>query len=160
MDRFAQKKANVATLIDEIKSTKIRPENINDWLEINHSSPIREGTPLVNLLRRSDLSFESLLTHESFKNIKDGYTTEELEQVEIIVKYESYIEKERLMVDKMKTMEDLQIPTNFDYDKIKTLSTESRIKLKAIKPETIGQASRISGVSASDVSILLLFMGR
>ena len=160
MDRFVQKKSNVATLMNKIKTIKIRPENINDWLENNQSSPIREGTPLVNLLRRSDLSFEALLTNEHFKEIKNGYTIEELEQVEIIVKYESYIEKERLMVDKMKTMEDLAIPANFDYDKIKTLSTESRIKLKAIRPETIGQASRISGVSASDVSILLLFMGR
>ena len=160
MDRFVQKKSNVATLMNEIKTIKIRPENINDWLENNQSSPIREGTPLVNLLRRSDLSFEALLTNENFKEIKNGYSNEELEQVEIIVKYESYIEKERLMVDKMKTMEDLAIPASFDYDKIKTLSTESRIKLKAIRPETIGQASRISGVSASDVSILLLFMGR
>jgi tRNA uridine 5-carboxymethylaminomethyl modification enzyme len=160
MDRFVQKKSNVAALMNEIKTIKIRPENINDWLENNQSSPIREGTPLVNLLRRSDLSFEALLTHENFKEIKNGYSNEELEQVEIIVKYESYIEKERLMVDKMKTMEDLAIPASFDYDKIKTLSTESRIKLKAIRPETIGQASRISGVSASDVSILLLFMGR
>ena len=160
MDRFVQKKSNVAALMSEIKTIKIRPENINDWLENNQSSPIREGTPLVNLLRRSDLSFEALLTNEHFKEIKNGYTNEELEQVEIIVKYESYIEKERLMVDKMKTMEDLAIPASFDYDKIKTLSTESRIKLKAIRPETIGQASRISGVSASDVSILLLFMGR
>jgi tRNA uridine 5-carboxymethylaminomethyl modification enzyme len=160
MDRFVQKKSNVAALMNDIKTIKIRPENINDWLENNQSSPIREGTPLVNLLRRSDLSFEALLTHENFKEIKNGYSNEELEQVEIIVKYESYIEKERLMVDKMKTMEDLAIPASFDYDKIKTLSTESRIKLKAIRPETIGQASRISGVSASDVSILLLFMGR
>jgi len=160
MDRFVQKKSNVAALMNEIKTIKIRPENINDWLENNQSSPIREGTPLVNLLRRSDLSFETLLTNENFKDLRSGYTNEELEQVEIIVKYESYIEKERLMVDKMKTMEDLSIPANFDYDKIKTLSTESRIKLKAIRPETIGQASRISGVSASDVSILLLFMGR
>ena len=160
MDRFVQKKSNVAALMNEIKTIKIRPENINDWLENNQSSPIREGTPLVNLLRRSDLSFEALLTNENFKEIKNGYSNEELEQVEIIVKYESYIEKERLMVDKMKTMEDLAIPASFDYDKIKTLSTESRIKLKAIRPETIGQASRISGVSASDVSILLLFMGR
>ncbi len=160
MDRFVQKKSKVAALLNEIKSTKIRPENINDWLENNQSSPIREGTPLINLLRRSDLSFEALLTHDHLKEIKKGYTNEELEQVEIIVKYESYIEKEKLMVDKMKTMEDLAIPANFDYDKIKTLSTESRIKLKSIRPQTIGQASRISGVSASDVSILLLFMGR
>ena len=106
------------------------------------------------------ICFEQLLTHESGKEIKSRYSQEVIEQVEIVVKYESYIEKERLMVDKMKSMEDLSIPANFDYDKIKTLSTESRIKLKSILPQTIGQASRISGVSASDISILLLFMGR
>lgn len=160
MQRFLQKKEKVAKLIHEIKAIKIRPEEINDWLEKNQTSPIREGTPLLNLLRRSDLSFETLLTNENFSPLRNSYSQEEIEQVEIVIKYESYIEKERLMVDKMKTMQGLSIPALFDYDKIKTLSTESRIKLKSIRPETIGQASRISGVSASDVSILLLFMGR
>jgi tRNA uridine 5-carboxymethylaminomethyl modification enzyme len=160
MQRFLQKKEKVAKLIHEIKAIKIRPEEINDWLEKNQTSPIREGTPLLNLLRRSDLSFETLLTNENFRPLRNSYSQEEIEQVEIVIKYESYIEKERLMVDKMKTMQGLSIPALFDYDKIKTLSTESRIKLKSIRPETIGQASRISGVSASDVSILLLFMGR
>ena len=108
----------------------------------------------------STLVFDQILQHEIGQSIKATYSQEVLEQVEIIVKYESYIEKERLMVNKMKSMEDLAIPATFDYDKIKTLSTESRIKLKSIRPQTIGQASRISGVSAADVSILLLFMGR
>lgn len=160
MNRFAEKKDKVNKLINEIKTTKIKPDEINDWLEINQTSPIREGTQLINLLRRSDLSFNTLLTNEHFSFVRNSYSQEEIEQAEIIVKYESYIKKERLMVDKMKTMEDLSIPPQFDYDKIKTLSTESRIKLKAIRPQTLGQASRISGVSASDVSILLLFMGR
>lgn len=160
MNRFAEKKDKVDKLINEIKTTKIKPDEINDWLEINQTSPIREGTQLINLLRRSDLSFNTLLTNEHFSFVRNSYSQEEIEQAEIIVKYESYIKKERLMVDKMKTMEDLSIPPQFDYDKIKTLSTESRIKLKAIRPQTLGQASRISGVSASDVSILLLFMGR
>jgi tRNA uridine 5-carboxymethylaminomethyl modification enzyme len=160
VDRYHEKKSAVADLTAEIKALKIKPEEINSWLENQGSSQIREGTPLLNLLKRSDLSFDQLLTHESGKEIKAQYSQEVIEQVEIVVKYESYIEKERLMVNKMKNMEDLGIPANFDYDKIKTLSTESRIKLKSIRPQTIGQASRISGVSASDVSILLLFMGR
>ncbi len=159
-DTFQNKKQKVNQLIEELKSTKLKPTEANPWLESIGASTIREGAPLINFLKRSDLTFEHLMQHESIAPIVKKYSAEEVEQVEIIIKYESYIDKERKMVDKMKAMEDLQIPSNFDYDKIKTLSTESRIKLKNIKPQTIGQASRISGVSASDISILLLFMGR
>ena len=159
-NKFQEKKAQVAALTEEIKNTKVKPTEVNDWLEQEGSATLKEGAPIVNLLRRSDLSFERIATHPSVEPIVRNYSQEVREQVEILVKYESYIEKERLMVDKMRSMEDLSIPANFDYDKIKTLSTESRIKLKSILPQTIGQASRISGVSASDVSILLLFMGR
>jgi tRNA uridine 5-carboxymethylaminomethyl modification enzyme len=159
-NRFQEKKAQVAALTEEIKNTKVKPTEVNDWLEQEGSASLKEGAPIVNLLRRSDLSFDRIATHPSIEPIVRNYSQEVREQVEILVKYESYIEKERLMVDKMRSMEDLSIPANFDYDKIKTLSTESRIKLKSILPQTIGQASRISGVSASDVSILLLFMGR
>ncbi len=159
-NKFQQKKAQVAALTEEIKTTKVKPTDVNDWLEQEGSATLKEGAPIVNLLRRSDLSFDRIATHPSVEPIVRNYSQEVREQVEILVKYESYIEKKRLMVDKMKSMEDLAIPANFDYDKIKTLSTESRIKLKSILPQTIGQASRISGVSASDVSILLLFMGR
>lgn len=159
-NKFQEKKAQVEALTEEIKNTKVKPSEVNDWLEKEGSATLKEGAPIVNLLRRSDLSFDRIATHPSVEPIVSNYSQEVREQVEILVKYESYIEKERLMVDKMKSMEDLAIPANFDYDKIKTLSTESRVKLKSILPQTIGQASRISGVSASDVSILLLFMGR
>lgn len=160
LDTYLNKKDQVAALIETIQTTKVKPAEINDWLQSQGTATLKEGAPLINLLKRSDLSFEQILQHEIGQNIKATYSQEVIEQVEIIVKYESYIEKERLMVNKMKSMEDLAIPANFDYDKIKTLSTESRIKLKSIRPQTIGQASRISGVSAADVSILLLFMGR
>jgi tRNA uridine 5-carboxymethylaminomethyl modification enzyme len=160
LDVYLEKKQQVTELLHEIKTLKIKPQEINDWLETQGTASIKEGTPVVNLLKRSDVSFEQLLKHSSVSNLKEKYEEEVLEQVEIIVKYESYIAKEKIMVNKMKSMEDLHIPDNYDYDKIKTLSTESRIKLKAIRPQTIGQASRISGVSASDISILLLFMGR
>ncbi len=160
LDTYLNKKDQVAALIETIQTTKVKPAEINDWLQSQGTATLKEGAPLINLLKRSDLSFEQILQHEIGQSIKATYSQEVIEQVEIIVKYESYIEKERLMVNKMKSMEDLAIPANFDYDKIKTLSTESRIKLKSIRPQTIGQASRISGVSAADVSILLLFMGR
>lgn len=160
LDTYLNKKDQVAALIETIQTTKVKPAEMNDWLQSQGTATLKEGAPLINLLKRSDLSFEQILQHEIGQSIKATYTQEVIEQVEIIVKYESYIEKERLMVNKMKSMEDLAIPANFDYDKIKTLSTESRIKLKSIRPQTIGQASRISGVSAADVSILLLFMGR
>lgn len=159
-DTFQHKKQQVENLIQELKTIKLKPAEANPWLESIGATTIREGAPLINFLKRSDLNFDHLIQHELVAPIIKKYTAEEIEQAEIIVKYESYIDKERKMVDKMKAMEDLQIPGNFDYDKIKTLSTESRIKLKQIKPQTIGQASRISGVSASDISILLLFMGR
>ncbi len=160
LDTYLNKKEQVAALIGTIQTTKVKPAEINDWLQSQGTATLKEGAPLINLLKRSDLSFEQILQHEIGQSIKAEYTQDVIEQVEIIVKYESYIEKERLMVNKMKSMEDLAIPSSFDYDKIKTLSTESRIKLKSIRPQTIGQASRISGVSAADVSILLLFMGR
>ena len=160
LDTYLNKKDQVAALIETIQTTKVKPAEMNDWLQSQGTATLKEGAPLINLLKRSDLSFEQILQHEIGQSIKASYSQEVIEQVEIIVKYESYIEKERLMVNKMKSMEDLAIPANFDYDKIKTLSTESRIKLKSIRPQTIGQASRISGVSAADVSILLLFMGR
>ena len=159
-DTFQQKKQHVAQLIEELQVTKLKPAEANPWLENIGVSTIREGAPLINFLKRSDLTMEHLMQHETIAPIVKKYAADEIEQVEIVVKYESYIDKERKMVEKMKAMEDLSIPSNFDYDKIKTLSTESRIKLKNIKPQTIGQASRISGVSASDISILLLFMGR
>ncbi len=159
-ETFQEKKKDVESLIETLKTTKLKPAEANPWLESIGVSTIREGAPIINFLRRSDLSFEQLMQHELIAPLMKPYSAEVVEQTEIIIKYESYIEKERKMVDKMKAMEDLQIPANFDYDKIKTLSTESRIKLKNIKPQTIGQASRISGVSASDISILLLFMGR
>ena len=160
LDTYLNKKDQVAALIETVQTTKVKPAEINDWLQSQGTATLKEGAPLINLLKRSDLSFEQILQHEIGQSIKATYSQEVIEQVEIIVKYESYIEKERLMVNKMKSMEDLAIPASFDYDKIKTLSTESRIKLKSIRPQTIGQASRISGVSAADVSILLLFMGR
>ncbi|WP_431217850.1 hypothetical protein ACQ86N_44770 [Puia sp. P3] len=94
------------------------------------------------------------------KEALNGYNTETLEQAEIQVKYDVYIEKEKELVAKMAQLEDLLIPENFNYDRISSLSNEALQKFKKIKPRTLGQASRISGVNPSDVQILMVFMGR
>ena len=90
----------------------------------------------------------------------DQYSEEILEQVEITIKYESYVDREQKLVEKIESLEDFRIWPDFDYDKVKALSSEAREKLKKIKPETIGQVSRISGVSPADVSILTIYMGK
>ena len=88
------------------------------------------------------------------------YYSEIVEEVEILIKYESYIEKEKEIADKMNRLEDITLPSNFDFNKLSSLSSEAREKLSKIRPETLGQASRISGVSPSDISVLLVYLGR
>ncbi|MFD1816067.1 tRNA uridine 5-carboxymethylaminomethyl modification enzyme [Pseudarcicella hirudinis] len=148
-------------LTEELKIKKVKPDEVNNILESLGTSTLREGTSLLNLLKRPNIGIEELktLTPEVEELIRN-YSTEILEQVEINVKYESYIEKEQLMVEKVSRLENLLIPESFDYSKLTTISIEGRQKLAKIKPATIGQASRISGVSASDVSVLMVYMGR
>lgn len=148
-------------LTEELKIKKVKPDEVNSILESLGTSTLREGTSLLNLLKRPNIGIEELktLTPEVDELIRN-YSPEILEQVEINVKYESYIEKEQLMVEKVSRLENLLIPESFDYSKLTTISIEGRQKLAKIKPATIGQASRISGVSASDVSVLMVYMGR
>ena len=122
---------------------------------------MREKVSLWNLLRRPNIEIPHLRTlTEETEVLFSKYSDDVLEQVEINVKYESYIEKEQLMVDKLRRLENLNIPTEFDYMKLKTISIEGRQKLTKIRPQTIGMASRISGVSVSDISVLMVYIGR
>ena len=115
----------------------------------------------MNLLRRPNVTLAEIKNlSDEISEYLDQYTEETLEQAEINIKYESYIEKEQQMVDKMQKLEDLAIPADFDYGKLSAISIEGRQKLSKIRPATIGQASRISGVSPSDISVLLIYMGR
>ena len=117
------------------------------------------GSHLV--LKRPDIEIEDVKKlNPSFAEFLNRFDEESAEQAMIKVKYESYIEKERLMGEKMSKLEDLEIITNFDYDRVSALSFEGRQKLKKLRPQTLGQASRISGVSPSDVSVLLIYLGR
>ena len=148
-------------LIEKIKILKVNPNEVNEKLESFGTAALREKVSLWNLLRRPNIEIPHLrtLTKET-EVLFSKYSDDVLEQVEINVKYESYIEKEQLMVDKLRRLENLNIPTEFDYMKLKTISIEGRQKLTKIRPQTIGMASRISGVSVSDISVLMVYIGR
>ena len=148
-------------LIESIKLLKVNPNEVNEKLENFGTAILKERVSIWNLLRRPNIEISHLrtLTQET-ETLFSKYTNEVLEQAEIIVKYESYIEKEQLMVNKLQRLENLNIPIEFDYMKLKTISIEGRQKLTKIRPQTIGQASRISGVSVSDISVLMVYIGR
>jgi tRNA uridine 5-carboxymethylaminomethyl modification enzyme len=161
LQRVKEKKQGVQEIIKELESTKVNPEDVNKWLEDWQTAGIREKSSLMNLLRRPQLSLQQLQNLDSrLQKSLSKYDSEILEQAEIHIKYESYIEKEKQLADKLTSLENLKIPGEFDYNRLVAISNESREKLKKIKPETIGQATRISGVSPSDISILMVYLGR
>ncbi|MEA5405849.1 tRNA uridine-5-carboxymethylaminomethyl(34) synthesis enzyme MnmG [Arcicella sp. DC2W] len=161
LNNVNNKKTKTVELIAGLKSLKIKPEEVNAKLEAIGTSALREGTLVINLLKRPDIDMVKLKTlTPEVEAYLSNYSDEILEQAEINVKYESYIEKEQVMVNKLLKFENLKIPVNFDYANLKAISNEGRQKLSRIRPATIGQASRISGVSPSDVSVLMLYMDR
>ena len=161
LNNVNNKKEQTAVLINGLKSLKVKPEEVNPVLETIGTALLREGTPIINLLKRPDIDVQKLKTlSPEVEAYLSNYSDEILEQAEINVKYESYIEKEQVMVNKLLKFENLKIPVNFDYANLKAISNEGRQKLSRIRPATIGQASRISGVSPSDVSVLMLYMDR
>lgn len=161
LNNVNNKKAKTVELIAGLKTLKIKPEEVNAKLEAIGTSALREGTLVINLLKRPDIDMVKLKTlTPEVETYLSNYSDEILEQAEINVKYESYIEKEQVMVNKLLKFENLKIPVNFDYANLKAISNEGRQKLSRLRPATIGQASRISGVSPSDVSVLMLYMDR
>lgn len=161
MQRVEAKIAAVEHIKDLLAKTPVEPSEINTLLENKGISTLKERQKLQKILLRPDITLkEMMLTIPRVQEILSPFEKEALEQAEIQVKYDTYIEKEKEMVARMGTMEDLKIPETFDYEKVQALSTEARQKLSKIKPHTLGQASRISGVNPSDVQILLVYMGR
>ena len=161
MEKVRTKRENVEKIKEIIKDFPVPPEEINDYLLSRNSSPISEKQKAQKLLLRPDIELPQLIDHlPNFKKVLEEYSSETLEQASIQIKYETYIEKEKDLVQRMSQMEELQIPENFDYKKIQALSAEAREKLNKIKPITLGQASRISGINPSDVQILMVYMGR
>ena len=156
------KERKVSGFITYIKELSVTPEEVNPILEKYESSPMKQGDKLQKVLSRPNVTladFEAIdRIAEYIKN--NELTEEEKTCAEVEVKYAGYIEKERNNADKLNRLESVRIPDNFDYDKIVSLSFEGREKLKKIRPVTLSQASRISGVSPADISILLIYMGR
>ena len=161
LDNVRRKVQQVEEIITEFNGHKLYPEEINETLEDLGSAPIREKTSVTQLLKRPQISIDKISDASPvISSILEKYGEDTIKQAEIHVKYDSYIEKEKLLVEKMNRLEDLNIIENFNYDVVTSLSFEGREKLKRTRPSTIGQASRISGVSPSDISVLMLFIGR
>jgi tRNA uridine 5-carboxymethylaminomethyl modification enzyme len=161
MQQMLDKKADVARLTDELNKLKLAPEVANVGLEELHTSVLREKVAALPILKRPQLGIKDLakLSAEA-ASLLSGYSDEVQEQVEIMAKYESYIDREQKMAEKIESLDDYKIKPDFDYDRVKALSHEAREKLKKIRPETIGQVSRISGVSPADVSVLTIYLGK
>jgi tRNA uridine 5-carboxymethylaminomethyl modification enzyme len=156
-----EKQQNIGKIKELLQETYAFPEEINNFLEQNNSAPIKEKQKIGQLLLRPELNITQLSNaSNNIINIFNSYTPDQLEQTEIQVKYDVYIQKEKALVARMLEMEELAIPDNFDYKKINSISTEAREKLQKIRPNTLGQASRISGITPSDIQILMVYMGR
>jgi len=147
-----------------VHSTSVSPDQVNGFLESINSAPIRQKVKIDSLLLRPQISFSQLINHIGFLSEfigKIGNGEEEIiEETEILIKYEGYISKEQEIASKLSKFEDMTLKPDFDYNSLTSLSTEARQKLTRYRPTTIGQATRISGISPSDISVLLVFLGR
>jgi tRNA uridine 5-carboxymethylaminomethyl modification enzyme len=161
LDKMVSKRTATAKLVNDLKQKKFSPDAINARLERLETATITEKISAEKLLKRPQLGIKELATlSDELAEYLTKYPNEVIEQAEIQIKYESYLEKEQLMVEKLANMEDFKIPPTFDYIGITALSNEGRQKLHKIRPETLGQASRISGVSPADLSIVTVYLGR
>nr|AUN35588.1 tRNA uridine 5-carboxymethylaminomethyl modification enzyme GidA [uncultured bacterium] len=161
MEKLQKKKQQVDEVKNILQQVGLHGKDTNAYLESVHSSPLVNKQKAAQLLLRPGIDLKSMIQEITplGKMLKD-YSDDVIEQAEIQVKYDVYIEKEKELVDKMSQLENLKIPDNFNYDKLVSLSNEARQKFIKIQPRTLGQASRISGVNPSDVQILMVYMGR
>ena len=161
LTRVLEKKKKVNELIQELEKLKVEPTSVNAQLAELKSSLIREKVPVVNFLKRPEIGIKELKkVHSSIHEYVSSFPDEVQEQAEIQIKYITYIDREEKLVQKIEGLENYIIRPDFDYDRVNALSNEAREKLKKIRPETLGQASRISGVSPADISVLSIYMGK
>ena len=160
--RMEQKFSKSDAMVQFFRETSTNPEEANPILEAKGSSPMTQPDKMFKVFSRPQIELEDIVKFEKVAEYitANDLDSEIIEQAEIDVKYSGYIEKERLHADKLNRLEDAIIPDNFDFNKIKSISTEAKMKFNKIRPKTIAQASRISGVSPSDISVLLIYMGR
>ena len=161
--KYIEKKQKVEQIKSYLGETYTNPDEINGLLERNGSTGIEQKTRLSYLLLRPQISLQDMIgvlpSLKSF-NTEDRFIKECLEEAEIQIKYESYIEKEDELADKLRRLENIKLPKDFDFHQLQSLSYESREKLNRYQPETLGQASRISGISPADINVLAIYLGR
>lgn len=162
LKRMEEKESKADAFVQFFKDTSVTPEEANPVLKSKNSAPVKQQDKMFKLFARPNITIDDVRKFESVAQYiqEQNLDTEVIEQTEIQVKYSGYIEKEKNNADKLNRLENLKIPDGFDYSKLKSMSMEARQKLKEIQPVTISQASRISGVSPNDVSVLLVYLGR
>jgi len=164
MDRVVAKQENINSIISFFKENSVTQEEMNGILEAAGTDVIKQKTKLINLIGRPQLNFSDFMFSEGLQNILNNIDPllkiEVIEESEIVMKYEGYIQKEYELAEKLNKLENVILYPDFNYAKLLSLSSEAREKLSKIKPETLGQASRISGVSPSDVSVLMVSLGK
>ncbi len=160
--RMEEKEKKSSDFVTFFKSTSVQPEDINPILKSVDSALVKQSDKMFKAFSRPNVTMDHMLQLAPVADfvLENNLGREEMEQAEIQIKYAGYIQKEKNNADKLQRLENIKIPDNFDYSKLKSLSFEAREKLKSIRPVTISQASRISGVSPSDISVLLVYMGR
>jgi len=160
--RMEEKHENAQKFVQFFRETSITPEEANPVLESKDSAPVKQQDKMFKLFARPNITIDDVRKFEAVESYihENNLDSEVIEQTEIQVKYSGYIEKEKNNADKLNRLEYVKIPANFDYSQIKSMSMEAREKLKNIQPISIAQASRISGVSPNDISVLLVYMGR
>ena len=163
-DLWLKKKAETERIINFCNSTNVKPRDINAALESFGTTPMQFGATIASLVARPQLSLKQLAS--AIPSLKAALDTEDarqeeiVEAAEVLIKYDGYIKRERQIADKMHRLEDIRIKGHFNYEQLHEISTEGRQKLMRINPETLGQASRIPGVSPSDINVLLVLMHR
>ena len=160
--RVEKKRAQTNSFVSFFKKTSVKPEEINPVLKQKNSSEIKQSVKLFKLFSRPNIGLEDISKVQSVKDYLDHnhFNIGVLEQTVVQVKYSGYIEKEKINAEKLNNLENIKIPTNFIYKKVHSLSSEAIQKLEKIKPTSLSQASRISGVSPNDISVLMVYMGR
>ena len=160
--KMEKKEKESTAFVNFFRETSVKPEEANPVLESKSSAPVKQSDKMFKLFARPNITIDDVRKFEAVETYiqEHDLDKEVLEQVEIQVKYSGYINKEKNNADKLNRLENIKIPPNYDYSQIKSMSLEAREKLKNIQPTTISQASRISGVSPNDISVLLVYMGR
>jgi tRNA uridine 5-carboxymethylaminomethyl modification enzyme len=162
LKRMEEKQSKSMAFVEFFRNTSVTPEEVNPILESKNSAPVKQQDKMFKLFARPNITMEDMEKINSVATYlrENKLDAEIIEQTEIQVKYAGYIEKEKNNADKLNRLENVKIPSNFDYSKLKSMSMEARQKLNEIQPVTISQASRVSGVSPNDISVLLVYLGR